>query len=153
MLVRTLYQWQRFFYPGHSGFCWSRRWWGGNGISWTICKSFAAHSRQISRQITMPVPYHSSFLQFGCSSCHPSNSVKALKCACVSETNSITKLILFCCCFVGVDFCKFHSFKFVFYIATFLSSTNYIECEAEGFRTRGKERKGKMIYIAPLYYE
>jgi len=30
---------------------------GGNGISWTICKSFAPHSRQI----TTPVPHHSIF--------------------------------------------------------------------------------------------
>jgi len=41
----------------HSGIYWSKRWWGGSGISWTICKSFAAHSRQI----TMPVPHHSVF--------------------------------------------------------------------------------------------
>jgi len=33
-----------------SGFYWSKRWWGGSGISWTICKSFAPRSRQI----TMP---------------------------------------------------------------------------------------------------
>jgi len=31
-----------------------------------------------SRQITMPVPHHSSFLQAGCPSCRPTNSVKAL---------------------------------------------------------------------------
>jgi len=42
----------------------------GRGISWAICKS---------RQITMPVPYHSSFLQAGCLSCCPTNSVKVLK--------------------------------------------------------------------------
>jgi len=30
---------------------------GGSGISWTICKSFAPHSRQI----TMPTPHHSVF--------------------------------------------------------------------------------------------
>ena len=41
----------------HSGFYWSKRWWGGSGISWTICKSFAPRSRQI----TMPVPHHSVF--------------------------------------------------------------------------------------------
>jgi len=43
------------FFPGHSGFCWSKRWWGGSGISWTICKSFAP----CSRQITTPAPHHS----------------------------------------------------------------------------------------------
>jgi len=41
----------------HSGFYWSKRWWGGSGISWTICKSFAPRYRQI----TMPVPQHSVF--------------------------------------------------------------------------------------------
>jgi len=38
----------------HSGFYWSTRWWGGSGISWTICKSFAP----CSRQITTPVSHH-----------------------------------------------------------------------------------------------
>ena len=32
-----------------------------------------------SRQITMPTPHHSVFLQAGCPSCRPTNSVKALK--------------------------------------------------------------------------
>jgi len=41
----------------HSRFYWSKRRWGGSGISWTICKSFAP----CSRQITMPVPHHSGF--------------------------------------------------------------------------------------------
>ena len=39
----------------HSGFYWSKRWWGG--ISWTICKSFVPHSRQI----TTPLLHHSIF--------------------------------------------------------------------------------------------
>ena len=30
------------------------------------------------RQITTPAPHHSSFLQAGCSSCRPTNSIKAL---------------------------------------------------------------------------
>ena len=46
----------------------------GSDISWAICKSASR-----SRQITMPVPHHSSFLQAGCPSCRPTNSVKALK--------------------------------------------------------------------------
>ena len=32
-----------------------------------------------SRQITTPAPHHSVFLQAGCPSCRPTNSVKALK--------------------------------------------------------------------------
>ena len=39
-----------------------------------ICKSAPR-----SRQITMPAPHHSVFLQAGCPSCRPTNSVKALK--------------------------------------------------------------------------
>jgi len=31
------------------------------------------------RQITTPAPHHSVFLQAGCPSCRPTNSVKALK--------------------------------------------------------------------------
>ena len=46
----------------------------GSGISWTICKS-----ARRSRQTTMPAPHHSVFLQAGCPSCRPTNSVKALK--------------------------------------------------------------------------
>jgi len=39
----------------HSGFYWSKRWRGGSGISWTMRKSFAPRSRQI----TTPVSHHS----------------------------------------------------------------------------------------------
>jgi len=43
----------------------------GSGVSRAICKS--AHC---PRQITMPVPYHPVFLQAGCPSCHPANSIQ-----------------------------------------------------------------------------
>jgi len=46
----------------------------GSGISWVICKSAPR-----SRQITTPVSHRSIFLQAGCPSCRPTNSVKALK--------------------------------------------------------------------------
>jgi len=56
----------------------------GSGISWAMCKPAPR-----SRQITMPAPHHSkSFLQAGCPSCRPTNSVKALKKAGKRETNS-----------------------------------------------------------------
>jgi len=55
-----------------------------SGISWIICKS-----APLSRQITMPVPQHSVFLQAGCPSCHPTNSVKALKAKALKDTNRI----------------------------------------------------------------
>ena len=45
-----------------------------SGISWAICKSAPR-----SRQITTPAPHRSVFLQAGCPSCRPTNSVKALK--------------------------------------------------------------------------
>ena len=51
----------------------------GSGISWAICKS-APRSR-----ITTPAPHHSVFLQAGCSSCRPNNSVKAMKALLDSE--------------------------------------------------------------------
>ena len=46
----------------------------GTGISWAICKSAPR-----SRQTTTPAPHRSVFLQTGCPSCRPTNSVKALK--------------------------------------------------------------------------
>ena len=45
-----------------------------SGISWAVCKSAPC-----SRQITIPAPHHSVFLQAGCPYCRPTNSVKALK--------------------------------------------------------------------------
>ena len=41
-----------------------------------------------SRQITMPAPHHSVFLQAGCSSCRPTNSVRALKA--VQQSNELS---------------------------------------------------------------
>jgi len=51
--------------------------WGGIGISWTIDKQ----SAPCSRQITTPTVQHliTQFLQAGCSSWRPTNSVKAPK--------------------------------------------------------------------------
>ena len=46
----------------------------GSDICWTMCKT-APHPRQI----TTPTSHHSVFLQAGCPSCRPTNSVKALK--------------------------------------------------------------------------
>jgi len=57
----------------------------GSGISWATCKSASR-----SRQITMPVPHHSSFLQAGCPSCHPTNSVKAVSYSTEQQYKKIT---------------------------------------------------------------
>jgi len=46
----------------------------GSGMSWAICKSAPR-----AKQITTPAPHHTVFLPAGCPSCHPTNSVKALK--------------------------------------------------------------------------
>ena len=46
---------------------------GGSGIRWAVCKSAPR-----SRQLTTPAPT-TQFLQAGCPSCRPTNSVKALK--------------------------------------------------------------------------
>ena len=62
----------------------------GSGISWAICKSAPR-----CRQITMPVPH--SFLQAGCPSCRPTNSVKALKALvsrCQKDKTNLTYLQL-----------------------------------------------------------
>ena len=63
----------------------------GSGISWAICKSAPS-----SRQITMPAPHHSCFLQAGCPSCSPTNSIKALKAnSYAMHTIKITPNLLF----------------------------------------------------------
>jgi len=46
----------------------------GSGISLAICK-YTPHPRHI----TMLASHHSDFLQAGCPSCHPTNSIKELK--------------------------------------------------------------------------
>ena len=46
----------------------------GSGISWAICKSAPCF-----RQITTPATHHSWFFTGRMPSCHPTNSVKALK--------------------------------------------------------------------------
>ena len=56
----------------------------GSGISWDVCKSAPR-----SRQITTPALHYSSFLQAGCPSCRPTNSVKALK---ANKINSRQKI-------------------------------------------------------------
>ena len=68
--------------PGWAGTRKVKRFWillkqetvSGSGISWAICKSAPC-----SRQITTPAPHRSVFLQAGCPSCRPTNSVKALQ--------------------------------------------------------------------------
>ena len=62
----------------------------GSGISWAICKSASC-----CRQITMPVSHHSSFLQAGCPSCRPTNSVKALKAQNIQTTFLIIIFVSF----------------------------------------------------------
>ena len=49
----------------------------GSGISWAMCKPAPR-----SRQMTMPAPHPSVFLQAECFSCHPTNSIIALKAHC-----------------------------------------------------------------------
>jgi len=46
---------------------------------WHLHQLGHVKSASRSRQITMPAPHHSVFLQAGCPSCCPTNSVKALK--------------------------------------------------------------------------
>ena len=60
----------------------------GSGITWVVFKSAPS-----SRQITMPAPHQSVFLQAGCPSCHPTNSVKALKAVAKAATNNMLQII------------------------------------------------------------
>ena len=53
---------------------------GGSGIRWVVCKSAPR-----SRQTTTPAST-TQFLQAGCPSCRPTNSVKALNCITTSES-------------------------------------------------------------------
>ena len=55
-----------------------QRWWGDSGISRIICKSFALRSEQINTP-SLAAPHYSSFLWVGCSSCHPTNSIRAMR--------------------------------------------------------------------------
>ena len=48
-----------------------------------LCKSAPR-----SRQITIPAPHHSVFLQAGCPSCRPTNSVEALKAHTIHTTHT-----------------------------------------------------------------
>jgi len=52
-------------------------------ISWAICKSASC-----PRQPTTPASHHSVFLQVGCPSCRPINSIKALKATTIALNNS-----------------------------------------------------------------
>jgi len=49
----------------------------GSGISWAICKHLAPDRQPRQHPTTQ-------FLQAGCPSCHPTNSVKALKAQCIN---------------------------------------------------------------------
>ena len=54
-----------------------------------------------SRQITMPAPQHSVFLQAGCPSCCPTNSVKALKANCMFTSTQQIHLYI-----ITITLCK-----------------------------------------------
>jgi len=64
----------------------------GSGNNWAICKSAPR-----SRQITTPAPHRSVFLQAGCPSCRPTNSVKALKANQIKSNYLLKKHITFKC--------------------------------------------------------
>jgi len=49
----------------------------GSGTSWAICKSAPR-----CRQITMPAPHCSVFLQAGCPSCHPNQQCQSTEGTC-----------------------------------------------------------------------
>jgi len=64
-----------------SGFCWSR----DDGV---------AVASALLQKIITPAPHHSRFLQAGCSTWHPTNSVKALKAKHSAVTYKVTSSML-----------------------------------------------------------
>ena len=69
----------------------------GSGISWAVCKSAPC-----CRQTTTPAPHHSVFLQAGCPSCCPTNSVKALVSFTREEFTTRAKFHSSCQCLMRV---------------------------------------------------
>ena len=61
-----------------SGFYWSKRQWVAVASAWSVCTSLQTDNHAS----TPPL----SFLRAGCPSCHPTNSVKALKAKTLSQT-------------------------------------------------------------------
>ena len=59
----------------HSSFYWSKRWWGGSGISWAIMQIICTTLQTDNHASTPSL----NFLRAGCSSWRPTNSVKALR--------------------------------------------------------------------------
>ena len=95
-----------------------------SNISWTICKRSAPCSRhrQPHRHLI------TQFLQAGCSSWHPTNSVKALK-ACGNN-------ILWISCVRTVDYQVSH--KFIGSFLQFIMIVNMCPCGFVGFQFRSK---------------
>ena len=60
----------------------------GSGISWAICKSAPR-----CRQVTMPAPHHSVFLQAGCPSCYPANGNQSIEGK--NRTITVLKLLIY----------------------------------------------------------
>jgi len=111
---------------------------GTSGTSWTICKSFAPRSRQI----TTPVPHH-SILQAGCPSYRQTNSDKALKADGVS-VNVYFPLPPF-----------FNSKQFPAHLQVALASKNCGTILTRGVKKRfpkktAKPRKIQLQMLAPL---
>ena len=69
-LQNAIFDFTKFYYNCLQCFECSK----GISCSWAICKPAPC-----PREITMPASHHSVFLQAGCPSCCPTNSVKALK--------------------------------------------------------------------------
>ena len=55
---------------------------GARNSEWQWHQLGMCKSAPRTRQTTTPAPHHSVFLQAGCLSCHPTNSVKALNAKC-----------------------------------------------------------------------
>jgi len=61
--------------PGLAGVCWSKGWWRW----WRQLDYWSYKSRKAPVKSSPPTNQHPVFLQAGCPSCRPTNSVKTLK--------------------------------------------------------------------------
>ena len=103
----------------------------GSGIRWAICKS--AHR---SRQITMPAPHHSVFLQAKCPSWRPTNSIKALTAnRSAPQNHTVIAGAWFYCPHALAD-CNWHTWTGQKLLRVFVSSAIYtpIPCNTRTYR-------------------
>jgi len=91
-------------------------------IEWQWHQLGHMQSAYCSRQITTPTPHHSIFLQAGCPSCRPTNSVKALK----EQLAPILMTLKVFCLFEASS----EAFSYRFAVVDYISTDMVCSCSA-----------------------